>query len=191
MKSRKSTKPKSTGRTVNTPAKSGQKDNVQAIAAVDAGDGHIDKIRDIIFGRQMEDYEERFNRLEHRITSQIDALRKEIDDKLMAMNTLVEKYNDTLSERLKDETSSRGQESKTLSKAIDELSARQVQDVQSLIDQLAALSNDLSDALHIQQVEASKNLEQAVQELDDAKLARAALSRMLVDVAGQLSDPKK
>ncbi len=201
-KPRKTSKSKSTGQAEAKSAANSPKANQQAIAAIDAGGGHIDQIRDIIFGRQMADYEMRFQQLEDRITSQIDTLRKETEDKLTALNDLLKKQSDNLAKRLKEEKSDRGQEEKALSKeitrtekalskAIDALSSQQVQDVQALSDQLTALSNELSDELHIQQVESSKNLEQAVNELDDAKLARAALSQLLVEMADQLSGPPK
>ena len=179
-------------------ADTGSKDHLHSIDAMDTEAGHIDKIRDIIFGRQMADYEERFAQLEDRIASQIDALRQESETRFKDMQDLFQKQNDTLAEGLKDEQSTRGREGKTLSmeiaktekslsKAIDSLSARQMQDVQSLGEQLSAISSELSDELHIQQVEASRSLEQAVQTRDDAKLARTALSQMLMEMAGRLS----
>lgn len=201
-KARKNSKPKGTGQAEAKAAPAGQKDASQAVAAMDAGSGHIDQIRDIIFGRQMADYEARFQQLEDRFNARIETQHRETENHLKALNDLFKKQSDTLSERLSEEKSSRGQEGKALSteiataekaltKAIAALSARHEKDVQALGEQLTALSNELSDELHIQQVEASKNLEQAVQELDDAKLARAALSKMLVEMADQLSDPKQ
>jgi hypothetical protein len=201
-KARKNSKSKGSGQTEAKAASTGQNDASQAVAAMDAGSGHIDQIRDIIFGRQMADYEARFQQLEDRFNARIETLHRETENHLKALNDLIKKQSDTLSERLSEEKASRGQEGnalhkeiataeKTVTKAIAALSARHEQDVQALGEQLTALSNELTDELHIQQVEASKNLEQAVQELDDAKLARVALSQMLVEMADQLSDPQK
>ncbi len=187
-----------TGQISGKPVESSEKDKPQEMAAMDAEAGHIDKIRDIIFGRQMADYEKRFAQLENRITSQIDTLREETDERIKALKDLFQRQNETFTERLKDEQTRRGRDGKAISmelakveksllKSIDALSAQQIQDVQSLGDQLSALSGELSDELHINQVEASKNLEQAFQELDDAKLARRALSQILMEMAGRLS----
>jgi hypothetical protein len=52
------------------------------------------------------------------------------------------------------------------------------------------MSSQFSDELHIQQVEASKNLENAFKELDETKLARGTLSRMLKEVADRIIDVK-
>ena len=198
-KAQKNSKTGAAGQAADKFAKSGENKNPQIMGAMETEDGHIDKIRDILFGRQMADYEKRFKQLEDRITSQIDALRQESDGQLKTIKDLFQKQNDQLTERLKDEQSERGQEGKALSreiaraekafsKAIDTLSAQQTQDVASLREQLSALSNELSDELHIQQIEAARNLEQAAGELDDAKLARTALSQMLMEMAGRLSD---
>jgi hypothetical protein len=198
-KARKSTRTKAPGRASDKPAAAVEKEQSDAMEVMAKEEGHIDKIRDILFGRQMADYEERFNQLEDRINSQIETLRREADDGLKRMKDLIQKQNDMLSERLKDEESKRGQEGQTLareldraekslSKTIDALSTQQTQDAQALSEQLSALSHELSDNLYIQQKEAASNLEQAVRELDDAKLARKALSQMLVEMAGRLSD---
>ncbi|BBO70399.1 hypothetical protein DSCA_43290 [Desulfosarcina alkanivorans] len=201
-KARKSARAKAPDRASEKPLETVEKDNPSTMAAMDTEAGHINKIRDILFGQQMADYDARFKDLENRIASQIERLRQETDEGLKGMKDLLQKQNELLTERLKDEESKRGQEGKslsmeltraekTLSKTIDALSAQQAQDTQSLGEQLSALSQELSDGLYIQQKEAADNLEQAVRELDDAKLARKALSQMLVEMAGRLTDATK
>lgn len=174
-------------------------DMAQAVEAINNETGGIDKIRNILFGTQMTDYDNRFARLEERITSQIASLKDKTAKRLEEIETLIKKQNDALKDRLDREQSERSRGAETLSskivdakeeltKSIDELAAQQAQEIEAVNKQLTALSNDLSDEIHIQQVEASNNLEKAVQELDDAKLARKALSQMLVEMAGRLTD---
>ncbi|MGA9594256.1 MAG: hypothetical protein WBS18_14245, partial [Candidatus Acidiferrales bacterium] len=44
--------------------------------ATEKGEGaNVDKIRDILFGSQMRDYEKRFARLEESVTKALDTLR--------------------------------------------------------------------------------------------------------------------
>jgi len=38
---------------------------------------NVDKIRDILFGNQMRDFDRKFHQLEERISSELDSLRKE------------------------------------------------------------------------------------------------------------------
>ena len=47
----------------------------QSATAVDDMDGNVDKIRDILFGGQMRDYEQRFADLEKRLSNTIELYR--------------------------------------------------------------------------------------------------------------------
>ncbi|HID35882.1 MAG TPA: hypothetical protein EYP39_00670, partial [Ghiorsea sp.] len=51
--------------------------------------GNVDQIRDIIFGSQMRDYEQRFVRLEERVLNEADALRSETNNRLDALETYI------------------------------------------------------------------------------------------------------
>lgn len=177
-------------------------DMLQAVNTINAEANEIDTIRDIIFGRQMANYEDRFAQLEERINAQIAAMREQITHRLEKTETLIKEQNDRLAERLNDEQSERKAEAERLSRDIvdaqnslatdiDALATRQAQDIQTSIEQLTTLSNDLSDEIHIQHVETSKKFEQAVQELDNDKLASKALSKLLMEMAGRLTDIPK
>ena len=179
--------------------KPGSDDMAAAVETITTEAGEIGKIRNILFGAQMTEYDQRFSQLEERILSRIAALDEKTDKRLKSIETLIKKQDDALTGRLDQEQSERSSGAEALSgeiagakealtTAIDALAARQTQELEALDKQLTLISNDLSDEIHIQQVEASKNLDRAVQELDDAKLARKALSQMLVEMAGRLTD---
>ncbi len=161
--------------------------------------GEIGKIRNILFGRQMEDYEKRFAQLEERITSQIDALGGKIADQLKKIEASMNAQDDALMERLNSEQSERSQGTEVLSQelvaakdeitnTIDALALQQSQEIEAVNKELKALSSELSDEIHIQQVEAAKNLDKAVEALEEDKLARKALSQMFLEMAGRLSE---
>jgi len=198
-KSRKTSNAKAAAKGAGVATANGGKSQGQPIPEEGQESGHLDQIRDIIFGKQMAAYEERFAQLEQRIATQIDTLRRENEAELQSMQTALKQSSDAFSKLLKDEQSDRGREGKalsreiadaqkTLSAAIDALDERQQQNAAALGEKLSALSSEVSDEIHIQQVEASKQLEEAVRQLDDAKLARKALSRLLTDMAGRLAD---
>jgi hypothetical protein len=198
-KSRKSSNVRSAAKDAGASTANDGKNPIQPIPAEGEESGHLDQIRDIIFGKQMAAYEERFAQLEQRITTQIDTLRRDNEAQLKSMQATLKQSSDAFSKLLKDEQSDRGREGKalsreisdaqkTLSAAIDALDERQQKDVAGLGEKLSALSSEVSDEMHIQQVEASKQLEEAVRQLDDAKLARKALSRLLMDMADRLAD---
>jgi len=68
---------------------------------------NVDKIRDIIFGSQMRDYEKRFLRLEERLTADAQALREDTKKRFDTLEAFVQKEIDSLSQRLKTEKSER------------------------------------------------------------------------------------
>jgi uncharacterized protein YukE len=198
-KADKKGKPRGANGSSNRDAKKNSGDIAMAVETLNPEAGEIEKIRNILFGRQMADYDKRFAQLEARITSQIDALEGKIADHLKKIEASMEKQDDVLTKRLKSEQSERSQGVEALSQelvdakdeisnTIDTLALKQAQEIEAVNTELATLSSELSDEIHIQQVEASKSLDQAVQALDEDKLARKALSQLLLDMAGRLSE---
>lgn len=201
-KSRKSSKAKPTSPDAGASTTNDAKSQIGPIPAEAEESRHLDQIRDIIFGKQMVAYEERFGQLEKRIAEQIDTLRRENEERLNAMQETIKQSNDDFSTLLKNEQSDRGREGKSLSQeivkvqkaltaAIDALADRQEKDISSLSEKMSVLSSELSDEMYIQQVEAAKQLEEAVRQLDEAKVARKALSQMLTDMAGRLAGERE
>jgi hypothetical protein len=159
----------------------------------------IDKIRDIIFGHQMRDYEKRFIMLEERMQQQIDSLRNETVKRLEAVEIFIKKEIDALSDRLKTEKSMRTQTAressreikdmaKKISSDIARLEDRQSKDARETRQQLLDLTKNLSRDIWYKHSEVSKALELAVKELNENKVARSTLSEILLEVAIRTSD---
>lgn len=72
-------------------------------SAEEAAPGNVDKIRDILFGSQMKDYETRFNRLEETLLSQTSDLRESTRKRLDALENYLRKELESLQSRLKAE----------------------------------------------------------------------------------------
>ena len=62
---------------------------------------NVDKIRDILFGSQMRDYEKRFARLEDNVTKAVEHLREDLAKRLDTLSGFVQQEVDSLSQRLK------------------------------------------------------------------------------------------
>ena len=159
----------------------------------------IDKIRDIIFGHQMKDYEKRFIMLEERMQQQIEALRNETGTRLEAVEIFIKKEIDALSDRLKTEKSMRTQAARESSKEIKDMAKkissdigrledRQSKDARETRQQLLDLTKNLSQEISNKHSEVSKSLELAVKELNKDKVARSTLSEILLEVALRTSD---
>ena len=169
-------------------------------AALEAAEtGSIDQIRDIIFGSQMKEYERRFQRLEERSQQRIEELHAEVGKRLDTIEAFVRRELDAQSDRLKSEQSARGEAVKALSKEIGEsvralsksieaLTEKQAREARDLRQQTMDLSKNLTEEIRQKHGEASKSLDQAVRELDDGKVARTALSEILLEMAVRLSD---
>jgi hypothetical protein len=161
--------------------------------------GSIDQIRDIIFGSQMKEYERRFQRLEERSQQRIEELHAEVGNRLDTIEAFVRKELDAEGERLKSEQSARsdavkalsneiGEAVRSLSKSIEALAEKQANEAHALRQQAMDLSNSLSEEMRQKHGESSQRLDQAVRELDDGKVARKALSEILLEMAVRLSD---
>jgi len=78
-------------------------------------DGNVDKIREILFGGQMRDYEQRFADLEARLTKNIEHISNAFEKRVERLNTFAKREIEKLAEQVKDErkaaekTAGRGQ----------------------------------------------------------------------------------
>src|SRR5579863_400899 len=118
-----------------SPAKSHPNSNPEA-------DGHeganVDKIRDILFGSQMRDYDKRFGRLEDRLIKDAESLREEMKKRFETLEAFVQKELESLSHRLKSEKSERSEALKDLGTQHRESAKTIEKRVTTLDDQLAA-----------------------------------------------------
>ena len=161
--------------------------------------GSVDRIRDIIFGNQMQDYEHRFTRLEERMLQEFRELREEISARLDSIETYIKKEVESLSDRIKAEQEMRAEAdkivtnehqtaAKTTSKSIDRLVEKQSKDVSDLRQQLLDQSKGLSGETHKKFKEVSNALDQAVKELRLGKVDRTVLSELLMEMAVRMSN---
>ena len=59
-----------------------------------AASDNVDKIRELLFGQQMVDYEARFAALEAKLTAEAEALRKMVEDSLVELRAHSDKRSD-------------------------------------------------------------------------------------------------
>src|SRR5580704_1046241 len=99
---------------------------------------NVDKIRDILFGSQMRDYEKRFTRLEDNVTKAIENLREDMTKRLDTLGGFVRQEVDSLSQRIKSEKAER---SECLKEA-----AREIKDAAIVLEKrLSQLEEQMSD----------------------------------------------
>jgi hypothetical protein len=163
------------------------------------GAGNVDKIRDILFGSQMREYERKFQRMEERMGKEISALREESTKRIDTLEGYVNKELEALGDRLKGEQSQRTESveeltteiaktAKLLEKKIGELEdtlGKNNRDLrQQILDQSKSLSGDIGKRYE----ETNAALDRAAGELREDKVDRSALSEMLTELALRLSN---
>lgn len=167
----------------------------------DDSQGNVDKIRDIIFGRNMRDYERRFAALEQRIVNDNKRLADDIHARFEQLDNYMRKEFALHSERAAAERKERLEALDDQAARLDE--ARKVLDnrIADVDDSLSVAAQEIRSRLHEQSTELlelirkakedlSANLQDEARQLRDAKVAREDLAALLQDMALHLSrDP--
>jgi|GEM_PF-666989 len=184
------------------PSKSGlmQGINKSQISAADlAGGGNLDKVRDILFGGQMRDYEKRFNRLEDRLIKECSSIRDDIKKRLDSLEMYVKQEVESLNESLTTEQSQRddatkevAQElrdsTKSLEKKIGQIDEQSNQRQRELRQQILEQSKSLDDDMRQKYESILSVIDREVQELRSDKTDRSTLAALLTQVAMQLNN---
>ncbi len=168
----------------------------------DQGPGNIDKIRDILFGSNMRDYEQRFARLEEALKKESSDLRETTRRHLEALESFVHKELAALEVRLNTERDERSEShsrlaadlssaSSSIFRKIGEMENHEAQAKREIRNDLLQQSKELTDAIRAKGEELIALLERRAQELQHAKTDRAALAGLFNEVALRLTDQFK
>lgn len=169
----------------------------QGALAADGVDGNVDKIREILFGGQMRDYEQRFADLETRITKNIELMSGKFEKRLDRLDIFAKRELEKLSEQIKDERKTRREEGKQGGKELKDLSQQLESWCSELEEQIGGEAHELRGLLREQSEELSgmisdthdqlsKDLATETRNLADGKLAREDLAGLLTEVALRL-----
>lgn len=163
----------------------------EAVAAVGDGSENVGKIRDILFGAQMRDYEGRFALLEERLADEVAALRSEQQERLHATDLALRNELDALSGRLDAERDERidglkraAAELKETAKAIDRRLAGLDQAGGATASDLGALRAEVGQRFGA----LDQQLAAEAEALRTSKTDRAALAGLLEEVGARLRE---
>jgi hypothetical protein len=171
-------------------------------ATTDSSPGNIDKIRDILFGSNMRDYEQRFSRLEEALKKESSELRDTTRRHLESLEAFVHKELAALEVRLNAERDERSESHSRLAtdlsaaassilKKVGELENHEAQAKREIRNDLLQQSKELTDAIRNKGEEVVALLERRSQELQHSKTDRAALAGLFNEVALRLTDQFK
>lgn len=164
--------------------------------------GNIDKIREILFGGHMRDYEKRFTRVEERLTKESLDLRDDTRKRFDALEAFIKSEFAALVERLQAEQRTRdeavlglwrgvhetGQAFTAKLAEVSEQSARAQSDLRQ---QILAQSKELSEDIRQKQDETTALLQREVADLNHGKTDRSSLATLLTEMALRLNNDLK
>ncbi len=159
----------------------------------------VDRIRDILFGSQMRDYDGRFQRLDERLAREAAEARADTQKRIDTLEGFFKGELEAVRNRLSAEQSERGQAVEKMArdlgdtaralegriKNLDEQSARELQDLrQQLLSQANALSAEIREKHEHMQAGLNREAEQ----IRGAMTGREALAEMLSEVSLRLKN---
>ncbi len=171
------------------------KENLQQPTTTPSNDvENISKIRDILFGNNMNEYEKRFELLENKLAQSIIENKQELNKKLSVIDFFIKKELKKFNEKLKEEQETREEFDKKLLASSEEMEQTLKQFKQITKDNL------LEDKAHFQEItkglsEQISSLKQNLQErieqnnnqLQTNKVDRSSLAIMLNDLAYKIA----
>lgn len=161
--------------------------------------GNVDRIRNILFGSQMRDYDGRFQKLEERLAREAGELRSELQRQLQALESFMKGEAESMTNRVKTEQSERAQAIQQLAHEMGEtikgvelkisnLDSQAARDIRDLRGQLLEQSKALSEEMKAKHDQMKGQLEHEAGQIRDAMTGREALAEMLTEVALRLKN---
>jgi len=130
----------------------------------------VDRIREIIFGGQMRDYDRRFSRLEQALVEKMDSLESDTRQRLDALESYLKQELDALSERLTKEGAERTSQDTSLAEDARKSNQELEKRLQNLDEQQSKLASNLRDLV----LDQSKSLLAEIQQKSTASSAALA-----------------
>lgn len=175
---------------------------VEAAAAAPAGNGAlsgadvvgVDKIRDLLFGNQMQDYDRRFSKMEERFLQRFKDVETETARHLGAFESNAKTQVESLAAQLREEKDLRSNADDEAGRALRDQSQAMEKRLRTMSDQLSQLERDMANRL-TQEAQALREevrrksddlqnmIEKMFSELSNVKTDRNLLAGLFVEVA--------
>jgi hypothetical protein len=160
---------------------------------------NVDKIRDILFGSQMREYEKRFTRLEEQVAKSLDSIREDVKKRVDSLETFTREEVDSLGQRIKNEKGERVEGlkeltaelrgiAKSLEKKLSQLEEQVAEGQGDLRTRILEQSKSISNEIDKMKKEISAAIDREVQTLRSEKTDRAALADLFSEVALRLNN---
>src|SRR5215471_15859785 len=154
----------------------------------------VDKIRDLLFGNQMQDYDRRFSMLEERFLQRFREIESETARSLSSLELSAKQQMESLAAQLREEKDLRSDADKEIERTEREHNDTVEKRLRSTSEQLSRLERDQADRL-AQEVQSlrdeikrrSEDLQRTIEkmfaELSNVKTDRNLLAGLFVEIA--------
>jgi hypothetical protein len=175
-------------------------DSGDRLPGQDAGSGaSIDKVREILFGGQVREFERRFARLDERVAKELGDLKDELKTRLDALEMYARNEVDSLAEQLRTERAERVESSTDLFRELKDAATSFERRTTTLDDQVSKGQREirqqlleqhqrLSDEIRKRADEVLAALDREARELRADKTDRAMLASLLTEMAMRLTN---
>ncbi len=164
--------------------------------------GNIDKIREILFGGNMRDYDRRFSRMEEQLIKESLDLREDTRKRFEALEAFVKAEFAALNDRLQSEQRTRDdavsnlwrglhESSQAINTKLGETQEQTARADSELREQILSQSKDLSDEMRRKQEEITALIQREVADLNHGKTDRTSLANLLTEMAMRLNNDLK
>lgn len=154
----------------------------------------VDKIRELLFGNQMQDYDRRFSLLEERFHQKLRDQEGEIARSLGSVESTIKKQLDTIAGQVRQEQDLRAEADKDLGRVLREQIQALDKRLSQISDQLATVereftervggeSQSLRDEIRRRNEDARTTIERMFAELSNVKTDRNLLAGLFVEIA--------
>jgi hypothetical protein len=182
-----------------SPAVNAAEDGARVASADDSGIANLEKVRDILFGAHMRNYDRRLTGLEERLGKEISTLNEEVRRRLAALEDFVKRETASLGDRLKTEFDARSEATAALSRDLRDAAGAFERRTGSLDDQLGRAQRELRQQILEQHQSLSDDIRTRIEEvlslihkessdLRSDKADRATIATLLTEMAMRLND---
>ncbi|BDC52529.1 hypothetical protein F183_A48440 [Bryobacterales bacterium F-183] len=162
------------------------------------GTGNVDKIRDILFGGQMRDYDQRFRRLEETLLRESNEIREMTRQRLEALEAYVKREFEAQAQRLRaerDERNAAFQQAarelheihENLSRRLNEANDAASETSRSIREEILSRSTSLLQEMQARHRESNESLERHFSQLRNDKADRTSIAGLLNEMAMRLT----
>ena len=164
--------------------------------------GNIDKIREIIFGGNMREYDRRFSRVEEQLVKESLELREDTRKRFEALEAFIKAELTALTDRLQAEQRTRDdavsglwrgvhESSQALSAKLGEAQEQTARAHSELRQQILVQSKDLNEEMRRRQDDVMALIQREVADLNHGKTDRSSLATLLTEMAMRLNNDLK